>query len=57
MLYFSQMKVRRSFLLPSQGDPLRPPLLLDVKRAKVSWVKDDPPQLLSSSYRLVGLEC
>jgi hypothetical protein len=38
MLYFSQVQVRRSFTLLSQGDQLRPPLRVDIKRARVPWL-------------------
>jgi hypothetical protein len=38
MLYFSQVQVRRSFALPIQGDQLRPPLRVDIERARVPWL-------------------
>jgi hypothetical protein len=54
MLYFSQMKVRRSFLPPSQGDPPRPPLLVAVEWAKLPLVKAALPQVLESRFLLEG---
>jgi hypothetical protein len=49
MLYFSQVQVRRSFVLPSQGDQPRPPLRVDIERARNPWL------LLLSSSPLVGV--
>jgi hypothetical protein len=48
MLYFSQIQVRISFLLPSQGDQLCPPLRVDIERARDPWL------LLMSRGQLVG---
>jgi hypothetical protein len=38
MLSFSQVQVRRSFSLLSQGDQLCPPLWVDIVWARVPWL-------------------
>jgi hypothetical protein len=49
MLYFSQVQVRRSFVLQSQGDQPHPPLRVDIERARDPWL------ILMSSSPLVGV--